>query len=76
MIPPIPMQSRSVGKNKFCVQIWTFHAFSIKISFSEIVTNPIGLGASKPQFCTFMDIKCIFQYKKNIFSELGPNFTC
>ena len=43
---------------KFHVNIWIFHALSIKIIFSEIATNPLthGDGVAKPEFYVFPDI--------------------
>ena len=57
------------------MQIWTFHALSIKIFFSEITTNPLAMGSVLPnlgslQFWTLYSI-----FNKKFLSEVGPSLT-
>ena len=61
--------------NVLCIYL-TFHTVSIKLIFSDIATNPLihGSGVAKPQFSAFLDLLCIF--KKPLFSDLIPSFTC
>ena len=67
--PPKPMRNGGLGKIKFHVHVWTFHAIFIKITFSEIATSP--LPTSFVHFWTFKAFS-----KMISLSELNPNFLC